>query len=150
MSILTHHQIPFQVTGGLAAHLYGGKRPLLDIDLDIPEESFELILEEVRPYLVFGPELHQGDIWKVELMTLNYEGQDIDLGGAYKTQIFNSQTGAWLDSPADFSKVRMMEISGLKIPVVDAEDLIRYKKILSRTEDLEDVQVVETWLKRRV
>lgn len=38
-NILKKYSIPFQITGGLAAILYGSKRPLEDIDIDIPEEK---------------------------------------------------------------------------------------------------------------
>ena len=35
--IIKKHHTPFQITGGLAAIAYGANRPLLDIDIDIPD-----------------------------------------------------------------------------------------------------------------
>lgn len=142
VEILKRHQVPFQVTGGLAVSLYGGHRPIADIDLDIPEDRFQDILDDVRPYITFGPALHTDDNWKVFLLTLNYEGQDIDLGGAYETLIFDSFQGQWVPSPANFDRVHMVTVSGLEIPVVDAGDLITYKEKLGRPVDLVDISFV--------
>lgn len=41
--ILTHSRAPFQITGGLAAHLYGATRPINDIDIDIPVSFLEVL-----------------------------------------------------------------------------------------------------------
>ncbi|WP_319018089.1 hypothetical protein [Gallaecimonas mangrovi] len=35
-ALLARQQLPYQIVGGLAAHLYGGSRPVADIDLYIP------------------------------------------------------------------------------------------------------------------
>lgn len=147
IGILNRHHIPFQVTGGLAARLYGGTRPLGDIDLDIPEDRFDEILSEVKPYLYFGPAIYTDDNWKVSLITLNYEGQDIDLGGAYQTQIFDPSQQQWVDSPANLGNVRIVRVSDLEIPVVDAMDFICYKEKLNRVMDTEDIDAVKNWLK---
>lgn len=146
VSILQRHHIPFQITGGLATRLYGGQREVFDIDLDIPEERFEEILQEVAPYITFGPSLHADESWRVYLLTLNYEGQAIDLGGAYQTQIFDPSTEQWVPSPANLENVRMVSLSGLSLPVVNAEDLLHYKEILSRPVDLQDIQVIRAWV----
>lgn len=44
--------IPFQIAGGLAAIAYGATRDFWDIDIDVPENSFELITENVSDFIV--------------------------------------------------------------------------------------------------
>lgn len=142
VGVLQKHQIPFQITGGLAARLYGGQREVADIDLDIPEDRFDELVEELKPYITFGPEMHTDESWKVKLMTLNYEGQDIDLGGAYETQIFDPSKGEWLPSPANLANVSTVQVADLELPVVNREDLIRYKSLLNREVDVQDIRAL--------
>ncbi|CAN5441117.1 hypothetical protein BH10PSE19_BH10PSE19_04410 [soil metagenome] len=93
--ILKSKHVPFQIAGGLAAIMYGAERELVDIDIDIPENAFPLILPEVSPYIIFGPTYFKTELWNIYLLTLNYQGQEIDLGGAYATKIFNTTLQTW-------------------------------------------------------
>lgn len=77
-------------------------RPLNDIDLDIPEERFLDILEDVRPYIVEDPMRFKNVVWDVFTMSLEYHGQEIDIGGAYTTRVFDRKTGVWHDAAANF------------------------------------------------
>lgn len=130
VQILQKHYIPFQITGGLAARAYGATRPINDIDVDIPEERFEELAAEVKPYIVYGPAQFKDKVWDVLLMKLNYYGQDIDIGGAYKVKLCDELTGIWKDLPADFSKAEQRELFGLLVPVVNRDELAEYKKIV--------------------
>lgn len=140
VDVLRRHKVPFQITGGLAARLYGAQREIFDIDLDVPEDSFQDILADVAPYISFGPAFFQDESWRVYLLTLNYKGQDIDLGGAYQTQIFDSTRKEWVDSPAHLDAVTVIPIADLELPVVNREDLIRYKSLLNRDVDVQDIK----------
>jgi hypothetical protein len=53
IDILNKHHIIYQVTGGLAAKIYGAKRALADIDLDLPDLAIRTILPEVKPYILY-------------------------------------------------------------------------------------------------
>ena len=79
--LLQKDRVPFQIAGGLAAHLYGAKRPVNDIDIDVPDSAFDQLLPEVREYIVFGPDRYKDSTWDVHLMTLDYHGREIDLTG---------------------------------------------------------------------
>ena len=78
--ILEEKNIPFQISGGLAAKIYGSPRPLNDIDIDIPRDGFAKILSAVEAYIVFGPADYENGKWDLYLMTLDYHGQEIDIG----------------------------------------------------------------------
>ena len=141
--ILKKHKILFQITGGVAAIAYGANRPLADIDIDIPDNQFDLIKNDVGPYIICGPARFKSDKWDLMLMTLNYHGQEIDLSGADSTQIFNEKTAEWIKLDEDLSVAPMKKVFDLDLPVISLKSLIYYKKILSREVDLVDINQIE-------
>ena len=141
--ILMRHQISFQITGGLAVQVYGSTRELADVDIEIPEDDFAKIRDEVASYITFGPGQHKSELWDLFLMTLNYQGQEIDISGAHHTKIFSKTDNCWVTLNVDLSKVAYVDIDGLNLPVIPRDDLIAYKKILARPVDLLDVAHLE-------
>lgn len=142
-NILKKYNIPFQITGGLAAHSYGGKRAIEDIDIDIPDDKFDLIKEDVAPFITFGPERFKSDKWDLLLMTLNYNGQEIDLSGADSTKIYNEKSKEWIRLCENFNKAEIKELFGAKYSIISRDSLITYKKILSRDVDLIDIDEID-------
>lgn len=67
--------VPHQLIGGLAARAYGATRSVLDIDLCIPKSGLPKILPHVRAYAVQGPTRFTSDLWDIDLLTLELEGQ---------------------------------------------------------------------------
>mgnify|MGYP001612639666 CR=1 FL=1 len=53
VGILKNNDVPFRISGGLAARLYGTKRKLADIDLEIKKKDFNKILAEIIIYAKF-------------------------------------------------------------------------------------------------
>jgi hypothetical protein len=140
VGIFEKHAIPFQISGGYAAKLYGSDRPLADLDFDVPEEYFQKLIPEVKQYIVYGPQQYKDDSWDLLLMTLNYNGQEIDIAGAYEAKLFDKSTQTWITNRVDLSKALIKEMFGLQLPVMSKEELITYKKKLNRDVDEEDVR----------
>ena len=140
--ILKKHHVLFQITGGLAARAYGATRPIADIDIDIPEDKFDLIKNDLAGFITFGPGQYKSKTWDLLLLTLNYHGQVIDLSGAYCTKIFNGKTGLWQKISADLSEAPLKDIFGLQLPVIPLDILITYKKALAREVDIIDIREI--------
>ena len=141
--ILKNHHIPFQITGGLAAIAYGANRPLEDIDIDIPDNQFDIIMSDVKSYIIFGPQRFKSGKWDLMLMTLNYHGQEIDLSGSDSTKIYNETTNEWILLNEDLLKARQKNVLDLDLPVIPLMNLVYYKKILAREVDLVDIHQIE-------
>lgn len=139
IGILKEHNIPFQITGGLAAKVYGSSRELFDIDIDIPDNRLQDVVSEVKEYIQFGPARYQDDYWDLLLLILNYKGQRIDLSGI-SARIFDQNTKQWVEIRTDFSKYETKNIFGVLVPVIQKEDLIEYKSKLMRPEDKIDIE----------
>lgn len=142
INILKKLNIPFQITGGLAAIAYGVKRPLEDIDIDISEEHFSLVKTQVKNFIVNYPERFKDESWDLLLMTLNYHGQLIDISGAFCCKIYNKKTHQWQHFPTDFSKITIKKIFDVEVPVIAQEELLYYKNIIARPVDLIDIQQI--------
>jgi hypothetical protein len=142
-NIISKHNISYQIAGGLAARAYGSTRPLIDIDIDIPKEGFNKIIDEVRAFITFGPTQYKDETWDIYLMTLNYNGQEIDISDANSFKIYNKLRGAWNEFHTDFSKVSYIDIYGSSQPVIPRDELITYKRILARLVDQLDLAFLE-------
>ncbi len=143
-TILQQANIPFQITGGLAARAYGATRELADIDIEIPEDRFIDLQDKVSDFVVREPYRDQEEPWDLLLMTLRYKNQDIDISGAYTTKILDKTTHQWVNCVADFSKSVTVNILGIDLPVIPLEDLLAYKKILSRDVDIIDINQIKS------
>ena len=96
----------------------------MDIDIDIPEDDVDKIIEDVSEFITFGPDRFKSDTWDFSLMTLNYNGQEIDICGAYKSKIYNRLCNTWDKIITDFSNVIYIDINGLILPVIPRDELI--------------------------
>lgn len=142
VTILNRKKIPFQISGGFAAKIYGSPRPLNDIDIDIPDDSFLDIYEDIKPYLIYGPDRYIDGKWDVKLATLNYKGQEIDIAGANSCKISNKARTDWIILPCDFSKVVYINVFGIEVPVISKDDLVAYKKELDGEHQITDIEAI--------
>ena len=146
VDILQKHEVPFVVTGGLAARAYGSQRELRDIDLEVPDDQIGKIIEDVSNHIVLGPERYKDDFFDLALLRLNYEGQEIDISGGSEARIYDPEKEGWVNDPTDFSKYESKEIFGVIVPVVQPEDWLAYKNISPREEDLQDIEAVKRYM----
>lgn len=142
VGVLRKHQIPFQISGGCAAKIYGSQRELNDIDIDIPRDGFEKIIDDVKPFVIYGPSQYKDDKWDLYLMTLNYAGQEIDIGSG-NAKISTKDRKNWIHFDTDFSKVVNKEFLGITVPVIPKEELIEYKQLLDGDHQQVDIQSIK-------
>ena len=146
VEILNRKNIPYQVSGGFAAKLYGSIRPLNDIDIDMPESEFKSIMEEVKPYIIFGPQHINDGKWDMQIMTLNLKGQEIDIGGAFETKVSNQNRTKWIPIPVDFTQIKIMEVEDITVNTISPQELIAYKKHLDGDHQIEDINAVKKFI----
>jgi len=142
IGLLIQNNIPFQISGGFAAKLYGSNRPLFDIDIDIKGKDFNKLLPFVKNHILSGPKRYLDDSFDLQLLTLDYQGQRIDLSASENSKIYNAKTKKWLECETDFDTYEDFEIYGLKAPVITHQELVKYKEIIRRPTDLEDIAAI--------
>lgn len=148
-SILEQNKISYKISGGFAARAYGVQRELADIDIDIPERDIPTIAHEASSYIKRGPERFKDQQWDLELLTLLYEGQEIDISGV-EARIFNQQTKQWENCSGSLDNITLLDVYGKKVPIENINSLIVYKSKLSRDVDREDVRQLTELLSNRV
>lgn len=145
--LLSRHGLEFAISGGFAARLYGATRALNDIDIDIkaPEglsqnlRVFDVLMADVAPYIIDPPQRYVDARWDMDIMTLNHAGQEIDVGIGNDIRIFDDTAQIWRPMPVDFNDLRMMEVDGMILPVVQPRFLARYKSLLSGAHQKGDI-----------
>ncbi len=142
VDIFKKNNIPFVITGGLAAKSYGSPRELNDIDIDIHDKDLYLISEQVKPYIVFGPKKYKDERWDLLLLMLNHEGQDIDISGGDTLKICDARSGEWEVDTTDFSDVEKRDIFGIQVPVISKKRLIDYKSMLVGEHQKIDIKAI--------
>lgn len=142
IDILNRHNVPFVVTGGLAAKSYGSPRPLNDIDIEIHQKDFDKILDDVRPYIVEGPGPSKDEWWDEFVLVLNHNGQDIDITAGDVIKIHDVRTGEWKAIPTDFTDVEQRKIFGLTVPVSSRPVMIAYKSMLAGEQHQIDLRAI--------
>lgn len=139
IDILERHRITYKISGGFAARVHGVNRELADIDIEVADADISKIVNDVKLYIVYGPTRYHDDNWDLELITLKYEGQEIDIAGA-EAKIFNHETKQWEPRSGNFESVEVKEVFGRKVPIESRDSLMDYKTKLAREVDLEDVK----------
>ena len=139
VNILNKNKVRFQIVGGLACVAYGVKRKVIDIDIIIHEKDFKKIVPDVQKYIVEGPQRSKSDTWDCYYLELNYRGMIIEFGGAGTSKIFDKKDNLWINFEINLERPIMRNILGIKIPVIQKKQLIKYKKILGREVDKIDI-----------
>ncbi|MFH0948947.1 MAG: hypothetical protein V1802_00490 [Candidatus Aenigmatarchaeota archaeon] len=140
VEILKAHKIPYRISGGFAARIYGTKRPLADIDIEVPDKYVDKILPHVQNFVVRGPARFKDKNWDIYLLTIKYKGQMIDFSGTDTEKLFSRKRNRWVKFSADFPKVTRKKVYGKTVNVIRKEDLIYYKNIIRRRVDIKDIK----------
>jgi len=139
---LNKSNVPFQVSGGLAAFFYGSQRDLYDIDIDVYKKDIPKIRKLFKKYIIkdyYNLTDEQFDIW---LLTLMIDNVLVDISQTEEAYVLKKD-GIKIKMDSNISKAKHIEYYGLKIPVQDKEELITYKKIIGRGTDLIDIRSMQ-------
>ena len=143
VNILRKEEISFQATGGLAAKVYGSRRTLFDIDLELDNSNIKKLVPFLKRHIIYGPEKYLDDSFNIFLMTLKYRKELIDLCGSKNQRIYDLKSKKWIKLNVDLTKSEKHRVFNLEIPVVPLEDLIFYKSKIRRKTDLEDISYMK-------
>lgn len=123
---------------------YGSTRPLADIDIDVPDESLAVLAELLAGRVVSGPARYRDGEWDIMLLTVNYAGCEIDLGGVPGAKVFDRSARSWVPLATDLESAVRLKVFGVEVPVIARDALIAYKRRLDRDVDRMDITAMES------
>ena len=92
-----------------------------------------------KKYVKYGPREIKGKLWQAYYMKIEYEGQIIEIDN-FGTKIFDKKEKRWKRIGYNSKKFELKRFLGIRCKVIPKKSLVRYKKILSRKIDLEDLK----------
>ena len=145
--ILDKNNIPYKIGGGFAAKIYGSPREVNDIDISLSGKYFYVIVPEVEEYITAGPKHYLNEKWDCNTLSIDYNGQDIDMTDVDTLKMTNLEKTEWID----VKDIRLFDsinfnINGIKASIMDPRDLIRYKKELGGDHQLIDIEYIQKYL----
>ncbi len=154
--ILERLNLRWCITGGFACYVYGVKRAITDIDIDVEaskdDVSFQVLLREVTPRIT-QPLLHfvdeNYDNYNFEITV---DGQLVDICSMREMQVFDKAKGKYEYFYQDgFPLTEVGEFHGLSLPLLAKELIIKNKETLvsQRESDLNDIAGLQVLMKRR-
>ncbi|BAZ11288.1 hypothetical protein NIES4071_31140 [Calothrix sp. NIES-4071] len=135
--IFEQNDITYRITGGLAGNLYGSLWELHDIDLEVAQKDIELVAELFKEYIAIDLMRLVDDEFDLLMMTLVIHGVDIEINQAEEAFIYHDDTPVKLDD--DLSAFHTFYFEGLKLKVKPLKQIIEYKQLLGRHNDVIDL-----------
>lgn len=131
------HNIPYQATGGLAGNIYGSKWPLHDIDIEVSQRDMAKVVELFKEYTVRPLFRFVDEEFDLMLLGLCINDIEVEINQAEDAFIFSN--GVRMRLETDLSKAKKIRFLGLDILVQPLDDIIKYKRLLSRNNDVSDL-----------
>ena len=131
--------VPYVITGGLAARAYGATRPVNDIDIELPFDQAAGLFDDLHSYLPPTPVVLKDDYWDLVYYIFEYAGQVIEIGDSRRIYVRNPMTGDLVKKEIDFKNRTRRILNGRSVWVIARDELIFYKQLRARPEDLQDI-----------
>lgn len=133
-SALEHRGLEYAVCGGIAVAVHGHPRATMDIDLVVPPESLDAILETARAvgYTLRAAPMILRDGLEVRRVSRIEEGELFTLDLMPVTDLLRD---VWASR-------QQVSWRGKPLRVVSREGLIRMKRLAGRAQDIADLEAL--------
>lgn len=135
--------VPWQLVGGLAARAFGSDRPLVDIDVYVPDADLARVAEALGPDLTRAPDRHRDRHWDLTFLAADVHGWRVEVAGAESARLRERGSGRWRPADIDFGESERRSVEGVSVPVMPRDRLLEYKRALGREVDRIDVRDLE-------
>ncbi len=144
---IERYKFRWVITGGFAAYVYGVKRPITDIDIDIDTNvetpEFKKLVKELEPYTTQPLEHWTDQNYDNYNFEITYHDQVIDICPSENLKIINKNSGEYeAFYKTGFPPIETVEFHGIKLPLLPKDLIIKNKEMLvwQRELDLKDIE----------
>jgi hypothetical protein len=133
IELLNKHNVRYLLIGGYAVAIHGHPRYTKDLDIwiQMDQSNAENLLEALDSFGFSSLDLNVDDFLKSDhIVQLGYPPNRIDLMTSPKGVNFNTC----------YASREIIDIDGLKINIIDLENLKKNKKATGRAQDLADLE----------
>lgn len=142
IKVFRENNIPYQITGGLAATFYGSRRPIYDIDIDLYKHDIFKIKQLFTDNIYYDFHHLQDDQFDLYLMTLKFDDVLVDISQIEDAYIID-KNGQRVKMTTDLANAVVVNWEGTDLSVQAKNELIEYKKLLNRPTDITDIQEMD-------
>ena len=155
--IIEKYKFQWLISGGFASLVYGVKRKLTDIDIDVNvsknDLSFKKFMNDVQPYITQKLKHATDENYDSYNLEITYNGQVIDICPIEELKIFNKSSRKYEPFSFyknSFPKVELISFHGLTLPLLPKKLIIENKKMLTfqRLSDHADIAGLENLIKK--
>ena len=154
ISFLRKYKLRWLISGGFACYLYGVKRPIGDIDIDIEadkdDENFKKFIEDVKEFTKFPFQLWIDKNYDNWVMNVVVSGQLLSICSTKNLKLFNKEKGEYelFYENGKIPTPRIFSFRDLKIPISPPEYAIRMKEALAikKQADKKDISEIKRLL----
>lgn len=145
--LLTKRNFRWCITGGFACYVYGVKRGLTDIDIDIETSKdspdFQSLVAELAPQTTQPLEHFVDQNYDNFNFEITVSKPVIDICPMSEMNVFDAMAGKYVCFyETDFPLLEIVDFCGLKLPLLPKESLIKNKEmlVLKRESDMLDIK----------
>jgi hypothetical protein len=148
VEILDTHKVPYRIGGGFAAHVYGSTRSINDIDISLSGKYFSTIVPELQKYITEGPKHYSNEKWDCNTLSLEYDGQEIDITDIDTLKMSNKEKTEWFYMKDRYRSHELIKttVGGIEVSLIDPRDLVGYKAHLDGDHQLVDIKAVRQYI----
>jgi hypothetical protein len=136
----SEYNIKFIVIGGLAAIAWGVKRKLVDIDIQVGTADFKKVEKIFAKEIIQSARHYKTEKWDIKQMIINLNGVDIDICQAEDFYVIKK--GIKYLVPNSLAAASTKQVAGIEIPVLPLKELIKYKQLIARPVDMDDLSLL--------
>ncbi len=128
--LLDQHRITWGIFGGAAAHLYGNRRPINNIDILVPVGNLRSVMEQMKQARRVGQFDGRRIIWS-----------GINICDDLTVRNNSTTHTIKMDAPM-IERLRRMPLLGSRVSLLAPEDVLVHKLLLGRPDKHDDADAI--------